>query len=158
LEHVAIAPFADSRKGFCGDIFKDVLQPYFLDKDRPIHRGDIFIASTTDKETLLQFEVIAMEGDMKLDYGIVSGETTIHCECSPVERKPPHDSGRYSAPVTQVPFYKLQELVSLSKNCLKYKYSTYYSLSECCDFFFFLKKKKDPAVSLTTTTTSNFFN
>ena len=65
------------------DLFRNVLQRYFNERYRPIHKGDTFLVRS-GPEGDVEFKIIDTEPS---PYCIVSDSTAIHCEGDPVKRE-----------------------------------------------------------------------
>jgi len=74
---VQVLPFKDSVEGIDGDMFEVFVKPYFTDKSRPLHKGDIFIARGGMRAA--EFKVISIENQdgEECDYGTIGPDTDI---------------------------------------------------------------------------------
>ncbi|KAJ1484255.1 hypothetical protein T484DRAFT_1621847 [Baffinella frigidus] len=85
---VHVLPIANTVAGFTGgDLFEHFLTPYFGEAEaechfRPVRKGDIFLVRGATRS--IEFKVVDTEPG---DYCIVSPDTLIVCEGSPVERE-----------------------------------------------------------------------
>lgn len=87
LKSVTILPYADTVEGLSGDLFDLYVKPYFLDEYRTVKVGDTFISHGGMRT--VEFKVMAVEhgdNDRSTDYGIVTGDTEIIFEGSPLQR------------------------------------------------------------------------
>jgi transitional endoplasmic reticulum ATPase len=74
---VHVLPVEDTLEGVEGDLFRDIVEPYFEDVYRPVHKGDLFLAGGVEfrvVETVPQGAVIVEPG------------TTISCDGVPLKR------------------------------------------------------------------------
>ena len=72
-KRVDIRPFADTIKGYTGNLTHTYLIPYFKDTFRPIHKGDTFLVNGIRSRTL-EFKVIKTDPE---NYCIVGDQTVI---------------------------------------------------------------------------------
>jgi transitional endoplasmic reticulum ATPase len=84
---VQVMPFKDSVEGITGDIYEVFVKPYFVEKYRPLHLGDTFIARGGMRA--VEFKVTSIEGpdDSQDEYCIVGPETEIMCDGEPLGRE-----------------------------------------------------------------------
>lgn len=83
---IQVSPFKDTIEGLSGDLFEVYIKPYFLDKFRPMHQGDVFVARGGMRT--VEFKVMSIEGieGKDEDFCIVGPETEIFCDGQPLGR------------------------------------------------------------------------
>lgn len=79
---IAVLPIADTVEGFTGSLFDGFIAPYFRGADRPVRSGDLF--TIRNEMHLVQFKIVEVDPP---DYGIVAGDTVVHCEGEPIQRQ-----------------------------------------------------------------------
>lgn len=84
---VHILPIDDTVEGITGNLFDVYLKSYFLDAYRPVSKGDLFIIHKAMRS--IEFKVINIEPE---SYGLVTPDTEIFCEGTPVKREDEENS------------------------------------------------------------------
>jgi transitional endoplasmic reticulum ATPase len=81
-KRVHILPIENDIDGFGENIFDIFLKPYFLERYRPVRKGDVFLVRGSMRAE--EFKVVEVDPG---DYCIVAPETEVYCEGEPIKRK-----------------------------------------------------------------------
>uniref|UniRef100_A0A2N9E6X3 Uncharacterized protein n=1 Tax=Fagus sylvatica TaxID=28930 RepID=A0A2N9E6X3_FAGSY len=79
---VHVLPLDDTVEGLTGSLFDAYLKPYFMDMNRPVRKGDLFLVKGGMRS--VEFKVLEIDPG---EYCIVTNDTEVFCEGEPVKRE-----------------------------------------------------------------------